>query len=223
MDEDQPFPRLIVPPPGVGVRRVSLGGGRWAPASFVFTFNDPARPYVATAEVVVAADGVPVVYWLTLTARLAPHVSYVDGNANLISRDVLDSRDWETITGDLRLPLTTVLNDALAEVSARGEDAPPGTSSRPGQQFKNVDDPFGSGQHVRPAAVPVAQSRRRRPRVLTPELLDEVARVVLAARAEGTSTRRAVAERFEIPMNTARNWIQAARAPGGPLHDAGGA
>ncbi len=55
---------------------------------------------------------------------------------------------------------------------------------------------------------------RRRRRVLTPDLLTEVANVYADAKERQVPVRRAVAERWLVPENTARNWIGAARRAG---------
>jgi hypothetical protein len=180
---------------------------------FQATYQDPTRPYVVSVEILVAADGVPVVYRLGFFARRLSADG--DETGRLVSLDALTSADWSVIPGDdLRVPLASIVHTALDLVIANGEVAAPGTPSRPSQPFRDANVRFVDGDVLRPATARVERPARRRPTVLTPSHLAEVARVCADARERGESTRRAVADAFDISENTARNWIQKGQQQG---------
>lgn len=104
---------------------------------------------------------------------------------------------------DFRVPIARIIDAALATLTLRGPVRPPG--ARLGDA-EVLGDPHGA------LVIDVLRGRRRR--VLTAELLAEVADVYQQARRDGTPVRVAVAERWILPLNTARNWIDAARRAG---------
>ena len=101
------------------------------------------------------------------------------------------------------------------------------TSIRPGASFTDERLPRKAWvleKAVEGAAEPemtevaVTRPPRGTRRVFTPALLNEIADVVRDAETRGVPVRRTVADRFRIPEMTARNWINKAREPGGPLY-----
>lgn len=106
---------------------------------------------------------------------------------------------------DFRLPIGRLADVALAAVTMRGPARAPGARLT---EHEMLTDAVPSGGLVGE----VLRCRRRR--VLTPDLLAEVAQVYAQARCEGVRVRAAVAEHWVIPENTARNWISAARRAG---------
>src|SRR5262249_4971013 len=120
-DEQQLIPTVTVVPPGAGTRRVSLGGGRWVPRRFLLVYDDPDRASVVWVEVLVTADGTPIPYQYTFTARLAPHVSDLDADGNLVNVEDLTANDWQRMTGDARFPLDTIIERGLQQNVVYGE------------------------------------------------------------------------------------------------------
>jgi hypothetical protein len=57
---------------------------------------------------------------------------------------------------------------------------------------------------LRPVVEPIERGRNR---TLTPAFLAQVAQVARDARSQGVSTRRAVADRWDVSPYTARNWL----------------
>lgn len=106
---------------------------------------------------------------------------------------------------DFRVPIDRLAEAAITVLTLEGPDRPPGRTLTAHEMLVDVP-PVGG-------IVGDVLCRRRR-RVLTAELLGEVARVFEDARARGTGGRRAVAEHWIVPENTARNWIRAARQRG---------
>jgi hypothetical protein len=135
--------------------------------------------------------------YVNRAAPLVVHVSVTiedDGTPDIRQIVMLKSdeavRDHRRITSaDTRLPIPTILDAVLHAAAEQG------------------------------ATKPLTRPSRDTRRVLTPELLDEVANIVRDATARGLPIRRAVADHFRLGSQlTARNWINKAREPGGPLH-----
>jgi hypothetical protein len=103
---------------------------------------------------------------------------------------------------DFRLPVGRLVETALAALALRGPVRPQGARLTEHELLADAVGVVGE----------VLRGRRRR--VLTPALLAEVAAVYRDARRDGTPVRVAVAQRWIIPENTARNWIAAARREG---------
>jgi hypothetical protein len=214
---DEPSAVLVVPPVA-GYWR-SLGGGLWAPRHFAARWDDPAQPYVADVYLYVGSDGEVAVTHVAFAARFTGDDLTVTGE--LVALDARRGADLSRLIGTpLQLPLAHVKDRALSFATRRGMVAEPGTMTL-APHFTDRDpfvvervDERGSFEHLADARIASERPKRRSPRVLTDALLAEVAQVVHDARAEGIATRRAVADHFRIPMNTARNWIQEARRRG---------
>lgn len=115
-----------------------------------------------------------------------------------------EPRDGVTLVpDDFRLPVGRLVETALAALTLRGPVRPAGGRLTDHEVLADA-----TGIMVGDVL------RERRRRVLTPELLAEVAEVYAAARATRVRVRVAVAQRWLIPENTARNWIAAARRAG---------
>lgn len=106
---------------------------------------------------------------------------------------------------DFRIPIGRVIDTAITALMLRGPERPAGT-------YLKALEVLGATPPTGPTVGHVLRLRRRR--VLTPELLAEVAQVYATARAQGVRVRAAIADRWRIPENTARNWIAAARRAG---------
>lgn len=219
---------VSVNPPGVGARRVSLGGGRWAPREIVAGYRPPSdQPVEVQVLIWVAADGVPVVLQVLQQARRS--ATYIDGDAEgLIRIEKRLSTDWQRIRGDdLRIALDDVVEMALGAVTVPGRVAPPGTPSYDNEVFADADCSFVQDGVLRPVTLERSKTTRpgrAKPRQRTPEHYRKVAEIV-RNRPPGTPKRRAVQEAFgaEEPPNpisvlTARNWIVGA-VKGGFLDD----
>lgn len=177
----------------ISLETVELGGND-VPRHFVVLLSHPKWPAPAELQVTVSADG-PVPTGLVLgrnSTRLVPYTA--------LHEQFIRTVDSQSMTTFLRWATAQAVAWHMADQFAAVRDTPEAVPVEEGRE--QIEAAMGA---VWEAATP------RRRRIVTPDLLAQVAEVYRAALRDGRPPTAAVAEQFTVSHSTAARWVREAR------------